>query len=474
MSRIVLTHTCFLMAAGCSGSPENRDTDGDVSSGASSDVQTTTGPTTVQTESESSTSPSSSTTGGPTCGNGILESGEACDGDPVLGVSCPDSCTFSRGTVLWNWTETSPSTDRALRAAVSESGDIFIAGNSQTESLGPFLTALDSNGKKRWDLESTRVEDGFMLAAVHSVGDRIFVQGSGTLINDNGAPEAAILRAAYRTDGSLDWHSYRLTGESSYEQIAGPIIDINNSLFFFSIEERFGNGHSPGVLNSFSLQGDPIDEVFLEAPRINRLVRVGDWTTPMMIASSSPGELYVGGSAFRSQGSDHAMLQRRTTGGTLITSALYQNPESRPARYSNAVEAPSGQVIAVGSRRTTTSVVPMIHLYSPEGEIIWESEPQAEVESSQNAHASVTMLDEHTVVVVGSRETEESGVDGWLGCVSVDTGVLEWETTIKLAPSSLWTYPQDIEVLDGRVFIIVGFGSDGDSPHNAFAQAIAL
>lgn len=472
---LALSLSCVL-ALSCTPTPAGQGESNRTTTTSTSADSATSAPGSSATTSGSLSQTSESSSGGAECGNGVRETGEDCDGEAVFDAPCPPSCSLPRGTELWNWTEETTSLDRLLRVSVATSGEIFLAGNSEgKEGFGPLLASLDSDGVKQWALTPSEVESGFMLGAVHVSDGQVFIHGRGHRAGKPASPEVALLRAAYSMAGEINWHSYRIAGEPDYDQLVGPIVETGNQLYFLSIEEQFGNGRSPAVLASSSHQGTFEDEVLLEAPPINRLVRFGDWTHTMMSASATDGELLVGGAAFRNDGSDHALIQRRTTDGTLLNSNLYRNPDSMTARYSDLVELPSSGVVTVGSRRTRSGITPLVHRYNRQGELLWELEPDIAQQGSQNSHAAVTILDTNTVVIVGSRESPETGgVTGWLGCVGIETGQLEWETSIELAPSSFWTYPQDVDRTSDGHFIVVGYGSDADAPHDAFARVLSL
>jgi cysteine-rich repeat protein len=234
MTRAVVSYVAsslFLALAACggdSGSAETTD-EGSTSEGGtttsftSTTTMSTTTTATTDTGSESGVVDSSSSEGGPACGDGTVDDalGEECDdGNTDNGDACSADCTipFTDG-----WTATYNGTDNLFdgvtELALDDSGNVYALGYTRSLATGEdlWLRQYMPDGTEGWTFTydgQDSLDDAGASLVIHPTGDFVVV---GTSESTMSGDDILVLRVA-AADQSIVWENV----------VAGPGTDMGN------------------------------------------------------------------------------------------------------------------------------------------------------------------------------------------------------------------------------------------------------
>lgn len=187
--------------------------------------------TSTVAESDTSTSPTTTITGGAACPNGVLEEGEACDdGNAVEGDGCNNDCVES-GTLLGEYRSGETGNDLIRSVAMGPEGKIIVGGSRGgfTRWIGEF----DANLVPGWSQVLVGAESETVTSVAVNM-DAIYAVGA---VGSTNAHDIWVGRFGF--DGTLQWEDIAgddgedyatqaaLTAEgdilvAGLDQVAGP------------------------------------------------------------------------------------------------------------------------------------------------------------------------------------------------------------------------------------------------------------
>lgn len=183
----------------------------------------------VATESNADAGrPNASETGGPipvACGNGLRESGEACDdGNEVWGDGCNPDCELG-GTTKWARVYASELVNlRDFHLSSDGGAGLVLAYSGQEQQVSGLwfrrtrLIALDANGEVRWELQSDDEEVTVIPMALSAEG------GTTYLFERRTSVDRLRLRAI-DTTGQERW---RLDFDEAYDRADATAMTLND------------------------------------------------------------------------------------------------------------------------------------------------------------------------------------------------------------------------------------------------------
>lgn len=444
-----------LLVLGCTGRSASDDpTAADSSSGRPSDSSDASDPQTTNDLPDTSSSTSADSSSGepiPECGNGILEAGEACDGEPGC-VDCLLTCGFA------------PPVDMSL------------TGVSWTTSSTPPLALDDGTG----DLIVT---SGAGIHRVTADGEELWVESE---------PDSSVLlRALTSTDPDHVWVAWTFFGANSVARYTRNSVADGSEVDAFEVagapDSEAGDLLATAGGSLFAVTSVAVDEMQWRA-RVELRSAAGtdvDWTTELMVepqpdgyaevfgsgvVEAEGGALFVNGVQRVDFDTKAPVLAKLESDGSL----LWQRTVGPGALYSRAwhpVSMPDGGVALIvqqqfsnaGTIGNTPGFFTTVLRLDADGESLWEIDPTDDVADGRVQVATIRALGDR-FVVAGALVDERGGAAPWLGYLDAK-GELLCSTTAAHPGGDPSAIDYLFTAADGGL-MVQGF-SDDDEPGSA-------
>jgi uncharacterized delta-60 repeat protein len=162
-----------------------------------------------------------------TCGNGIVEPGEACDdGNAVDGDGCNAGC-IAAGTLLWSVTYTPPAGDARANAVDTDAqGNIFVTGaawNGTDEDI--FVRKYAADGALLW----TRSWAGLPGFDDSGQGIAVDATGGAVVVGSTDTADEDIIVLRYAADGTQTF-SVMLDPSGSHDYGYAAAVDASGNI----------------------------------------------------------------------------------------------------------------------------------------------------------------------------------------------------------------------------------------------------
>lgn len=385
---------------------------------------------------ESATTEPVDTTGGPGCGNKIVEGIETCDdGNDVNGDGCNVDCVES-GTQVWElaWDGGRQGWDAVHDLALLGDGSVVTAGITQTDAgVQAEQVRLDADGNETWRYRYSVVG----AIDTDAWGAAPFLGGSllaGTGDNETMFAVALDAGGALQDEYTGPGRVFDATGDGEEAWIVGRHVDETAALFHLSSELDLVATHdeATGSLPAASV-------AWAVAQNENRVVVVGETLAPNRafvreLAKSDGGVAWehdvieIGGDADSGYGAAFSIggaiatvgdvqfgserngwLMRRDTGGRLLDEIEQEDL----GNYHGVAIGPSGEIAVAGWVDNGLGKLALLVKYAVDGSLAWRREV-ADVVVGENIAWTVVIRDDAVIVVAGSVFGEETNLDGWV------------------------------------------------------------
>ncbi len=401
-----LARACVAVALLASGCPSD---DGNIASPAESSSSG------ANASSSTNDATSSGSTGAvPVCGNGVIEAGELCDGAPVAGVACPESCTFEPGSELWYLSYGDPvDLDSCGGVAIDGQGRIVVAGGAALPGWKSFDAAAN-------ELASASLPMHMAAIGIHGV---VATEDEVTVLAGHVFDGTWV--GGYSHDGTLNWELWEQVEEPKSNALPGSIALDEDGAVFVVYKDSLG-GERPGyamwidggivterwqftgpqisvgldVTSYGVLRAMPIsptrylvsgrvavsgtNDAFLalhegEAPAVWRqFAGLGsDIGVPYSQALLLPNDQFaVGWSTLRDDGSSEAIVSAYDLSGELAWETKWDDPPYR-VEVRRLAQHADGRIVAIGSwqdfagAQAAHNYDQILLTYAPSGELLW-------------------------------------------------------------------------------------------------------
>jgi cysteine-rich repeat protein len=418
--------------------------------GTGSDGSTTNATTSTATGASEGTATADSSSTGPVaeCGNGIVEAGEQCDGEPVAGQPCPAGCRFEPKTVLWELRVDQGGPQMPYRArslAIAPDGEIYFAG--ATNDMRPLLGSVAADGKLEWLMTDDITEGTLVLEGVAADADAVFVNGRG-----HTATGQSLVTARFDRSGDPVWVDEAPAADSAWDIHPGDVALLDDGrVLSYGIEVRWsleGPDPVPGHLLSYSRQGDVLEDLLL-----NEDLEAGS-PQPILVPGVDGNDYVVGGAVWSPIQRDDAFVQGRGMDHTVQWTRTVDGPLHESDAYSDIAVDLEGSIIATGAFDQSQNRRGFwVHKYDATGALLWEltTEPSEEDDEEEGLGAAVD-ADGNIYVTLRVNEAAEPVDEALLLKLDPD-GNEVW--TDRWSPSNAdASAPVDVE-LDPFGFVVV-------------------
>jgi cysteine-rich repeat protein len=370
-----------------------------------------TGSATTGAASESGQSGSTGDAPVPTCGDGVVDEGEACDdGNTEPGDGCHPLCVEPY-QAAWtaNYDETERE-DRGFAVDVDADADaIYIAGLTQSsDASGDDLLV------QRWELSSGTLVWSWSrdLASGTDRGEQVVVDAKGDIVavgvETDGAGDEHAWIAKFGRGGEIDWELADATG-SKAEGVAladdGRIVAVGRA---------GGFGGSLAWHRWYAPDGTPDGEPLLLGPDTER----GDGGVDVITVPG--GGVQVTGYRFTKEPS--IWTARLSNDAEVLWEHFVPDSRGDLPRGVGQALSPLGGTAIVGTRNTDR----FVQFYDDAGTPA--AEPWQEGESGQDEVADIAFLDDGRYVLVGFvgfNLSDTGTADGWIRFNNPDGTMIE-------------------------------------------------
>ncbi|HET6585855.1 MAG TPA: hypothetical protein VFG69_20505 [Nannocystaceae bacterium] len=369
----------------------------------------------------------------PVCGDGVVELGEQCDGMPVAGVPCPDTCRFPAKTELWStFVDVHGLDDDPFGVDVGRDDEIYVAGltTSGETFSDPLLFRLSDAGAVEW-VDATVIAAGSGARALHfdvsTSADAVYVVGGVDPLDD---ANMQIRTARHDLDGAPVWEAV-YAGPIEAATYEGHALETlaDGSVLVVGVEMQ--DGLTPAVVLHYAPDGTLLEDERVWAPPWNARLRQSDVNTLDLALDPSGQDYVVSGTATTPTTEWDGWLQRRSLTHQTIWERLATGPVNGgdlDSYYAVTVDA-HGNSIAVGVYKGAgTGQDIWVHKYDVTGALLWTVEYDEAGED--RAHGVVTD-DDGNIYVHGN--TEAARLSG--GGEDIDL----WLRKYDAAGTEIWT-----------------------------------
>gem|GEM_PF-2035827 len=388
---------------------------------------------------------------GPYCGDGNTDAGvEQCDdGDAINGNGCNTDCVDS-GSTLWEATKTTvgpTSFDRGVGVAAGPGDTIRIAQRSMPDSHERvIITDFDLDGVELDERNHTSPDPGVVrvqfrdlsssggyLIAQSAIAptanpDDLYAYGDDHLVDwtapiQRGAdasrrPSGGAIRIEGNAlAGTTQWIVLDATGTETYESPAnadvvhGTAVPLGDASI--AVAGALNVGEYVPTLSRFSVDGGSEFHLEYDAPDV---ISVDRWIQASLASNDSDD---IAAACTSSVHEDNELLiSYFNADGTLAWDVLYDHPGDDSVHVEDLAIDSTNNVVVVG--RLRTGVVPNAHddafvaKFDSTGAHLWTRTYSGDVEFGNERANGVAILDDDSVVVVGTREDIENAHDAWL------------------------------------------------------------
>lgn len=396
----------------------------------------------------------------------MLEPGEQCDGEALLGVPCPPTCEFPQKFEFWSLVfDVSGSSDRAIDLDVRD-GLIGVAGEAATggaEASDVLAASISEDGTLMF---------GTSLSAAPGVTDyaeAVLVREGRVLVAGRAGNDVWI--GAFEDDGSLNW-GFPVEGESDTNSYsANSMIARSDGRVLVAANSDLPEAR-PGYLLSFDDEGQDLVVEQIVGP-LNQSNEGALWG---LLAAEVPRGGLVFTAATDSMGMVNGWTEVRDAGG----SAIWTSSFDAPARGSNdrvadiAVD-PGGNVVITADwpADETSGLDIMARMYTPDGAVAWTYLYQGP--AGFNDEAGGVAVDSVGNVYLHGR-SEKGAEDHDMIAVKLSaTGQMVWADTWSASPDAPPTrdYGADVEVSDLGLIVLLGYTQSPLTDYDIVVRTIA-
>lgn len=423
-----------------------------------------------------SSSDASSSAGSPTCGNGIVEPPEQCDGQPIFGVPCPGTCRLKPATVLWetkfDWQS---GQERARAIAIGDDASIVVVGETGNADgqNGPLLLKVSEDGDVLWSaVGQAAPRQGLRpdaATSVHLDAEGIVVAGRDW--------EREVWLARYAHDGDLLWQTGYSAMDRDSPTSAGNAFAVEDGRIALVTHVDLG-GAAPGRIAYFAEDVLESQDQFSgpeSAPGFSNL-------SGLMGVALTSSEALVFGGAFVGQTHSPWMQRRALRGAMLWEVTLDSQPGELLDRFTDAAVGADGTLMLVAHRTLDPAEMrdAWVGAFSPEGELLWSDAYTGEyhrddfpsgvaTDAEGNTFVHLTVSDDahpqaeanHDLVLI---EYDSAGarqwVERWTGSGDGD-GLMSWDRSGGVA-------------VDPSGFVVVtGYTFNGERDYDVIVRKLA-
>lgn len=463
-------------AAGCSDSTATSETSGVLPS-TSGEAGCPPGACSSSPDSDSqSESEAPGTDTGAICGNGLVEPPEQCDGAPVFGVPCPDTCRFEPATVLWeavfDWQSGS---DKGRAIAIASDSSIVVAGDTGKSDgqSGPLLVWVSEDGLVlRSAVAEPDPDQGLRphaATSVHVDADGVVAAGRDW--------EREVWLARYSHDGDLVWQTGYSAMDPDSPTTAGNAFGLEDGRIALVTYLDLG-GMASGRIAYFEEEMLESEEQFSGPEYMPGF----DSLSQLRGVALSAADVLVFGSA-RTGVTRYPWMQRRVLGGEAAWELMLDSqPGELLDRFTDAAIAADGTLVLVAHRTLDPAELrdAWVGAFSPDGVLLWSDAYTGEYQRDDfpsgvatdvygNAFVHLTVSDDNHpqpeanydfVLIKYDSAGERQWLERWSG-TGDGNGLMSWDQSGGVAVDP-----------DGFV-VVTGSTLNGDFGYDVIVRKLA-
>lgn len=409
---------------------------------------TTAGSTTVGPGTDSG---ADSTTGGPACGDGMLDDMEACDdGNIDGGDECRADCTLPVEE-LWTVTHDGPVSQRDTGTAVlpADDGTYYVLG-TETNDVGMadvWLRHMNTDGTELW----TRVYDGSAGSndragdiVWHTSGD-LLVVGEMTVDAAQGTDIFAMRVDA--TDGEPAWlQTFDGDGPENDDDdfASGAAVDADGNIYVL------GHVRTSAQLGDIWLRKYDESGGELWTTTVNGGNDRSDFGNDVVV--DAEGNVYAGGNTNEPNAGRDAWLRKYDPDGAEIWTQTHGDGALDQSISALAIDG-AGDIVAGGiAQGEGSGLDAWLRKYDLDGTEVWTQ--TYDWGTGDDTIAGVSIGPNDSILVAGSIGVGGESANVWLRKYD-STGVARWSASHDNAEASLADFGSDVAVdADGDIVVV--------------------
>ncbi len=407
-------------------------------------------------------SSSGSTAGpAPACGNGIVEDGEHCDGNTVVGVPCPTDCVWNAGEELWK--HELPyygESDRPQAIVFPDDDSFYLAGaafaaDDLATARPGYVAYYNVDGALQWGTRpAERYGPGY--AELAQIGDQLVVSGTGY----QDTQHVLVVHGLSPGDGSLIWTD-EVLGEWPLNEIyPGSVLEAPSGNAWVAYAESYMSPdmvHSgTGTLIEYDTTGFPLETVQIKPPYVKGEAEgfhIAPWVRRALDGAVTAGTSQV----------PEAFVQRRDSELGIAWEYRKQIRRGRLTHLEILEESPS--VLVRDMSENTATLLTL----TPDGEEAWSV-----LLSDDNPNPNgLAIADDGSIFVVFGIEYDSAHRTIFTHKYAPD-GTRVWEDAYTPDNSATpWIYVTDLALSPSGAVVMVGYIGGPKTTYRGFVRAVA-
>ncbi|MBC7978404.1 MAG: hypothetical protein H7138_25750 [Myxococcales bacterium] len=439
-----------------------------------SSTSTTGGATTGSTISASAESTSESTaadedgsTGAQAlCGNGIVESGEQCDGGEIAGLPCPVTCAFDPGQELWvARLGEAGIPEFAGGIAVDDIGAVFVGGYFADPDFIVYgrVARLEPDGTWTWSQTTSSstadVAHEYLDVDVDAEGDLVFAAGEiGNLCG----------LSAWTRSGDLAWTVTHDPGGPDSRFKAESVVSMPRGRVLVACAQTDPAGVNPLHLLEYDRQGELIVTTVIDDP----VPSPSNVIVDPQLARSVTGQSFAFGCGAPVPRPFDAWISVYDARGVPLWDMTADGPVDFDVDYYSQVAfGPDDGIVAVGTFHAESSDI-WVHAFDADGTQRWRATYSDPVFEDVGTGAAVGT--DGSVFAHGYTRVDDAGdVDHWLRKYDSE-GTELWTQTWSDPDSSFsWDYGSELAIDPSGFVLALGTAYTPDGEQDVIVRKIA-
>ena len=305
--------------------------------------------------------------------------------------------------------------DDAESIAVDSSGNVYIVGQTDSQGAGSYdalLAKYNASGTLQWQrVLGGATEDYAQSIAVDSSGN-VYIAGN---TQSQGAGGQDALIAKYNTSGTLQWQ--RVLGGASNDMAAGIAVDSSGNVYIAGYTQSQGAGGYETLIAKYNTSGT------LQWQRILGDTNA-DYANGIAVDSS--GNVYIAGitASQGAPGSD-ALIAKYDTSGTIQWQRILGS--SVQASAGGIAVDSSGNVYIVGFTEVSFYLDILVAKYDTSGTLQWQRTLGSPTSTDNNFGLGIAVDSSGNVYITGYTPYQSAGVNDALIVKYNTSGTLQWQ-----------------------------------------------